>query len=114
MTRLRLLTSTLACAAIAFVVWRAEPAELWATVRHVDPGWLAAVLFLNLAQPILYAARSFLVLQRLGYRLPWRVLVPATLLGNVAGSLTPAASGEVLRANALRATGGVRLDDSIA
>jgi len=52
-------------------------------------------------------------LRRMGHTVPLRVLVPATIVGNVAGALTPAASGELLRAGALQRSGGLSLEEGL-
>jgi hypothetical protein len=69
---------------------------------------------LNVPIFLLAPLRSVLVLRRLDRRVSFRHLVPATVVGYIAGSFTPAASGDLLRAGALRATAGLELDRGIA
>jgi uncharacterized protein (TIRG00374 family) len=71
-------------------------------------------LLLNVPSVIAIVGRSVFVIRRLGYSVPGRVFVPATLLGYAAGALTPAASGEVLRAAVLRSRAGVPVDEGVA
>ena len=55
-----------------------------------------------------------LVLLRLGHRLAPDLIVASAVVGNVAGALTPASSGEILRAAALRSHSEVTTDDAVA
>lgn len=80
----------------------------------VQPGWVAAAVCLNAPVAALFALRSHFVLVRLGHRVEVRVLVPAMILGNVAGALTPASTGEILRAAALRSHAKIPAVDGIA
>ena len=105
---------SVAVAVVAFFVWRSHPGEIASHIRHANAGWLAAALVLNLPIFILAPLRSVLVLRRLDRRVSFRHLVPATVVGYIAGSFTPAASGDLLRAGALRATAGIELDRGIA
>lgn len=63
---------------------------------------------------LLFPVRSYFVLRRLGADVPARVLVPAAILGNVAGSLTPASSGELLRTAVLRSHADLAVEDGLA
>src|SRR3990170_2243864 len=101
----RLATSLLAVAILALVLWRADPGELWRVLRHVDVGWLLLTVLLNLPIVAVASLRSLLILRRLGRPVLPRLLISSTVLGYVAGAVTPAASGELLRADALRRAG---------
>lgn len=115
MTRLRLLFNlTLALAVVAFFVIRADPDELWQVLRQTDYRLAGLAVMLNIPVVLLAPLRSSLVFRRLGYRVPANVLIPTTVLGFVAGGLTPAASGELLRAGALRSRAGVPLHATVA
>ena len=87
---LRLLSLGVAIAVLALVLASAEPGEIWRALRDVEVRPLVAVTLLNLPVCLLFSLRSLLVLKRLGYVVPWLVLLPASVLGNVAGALTPA------------------------
>ena len=105
MKAVRLATSLLAIAILALVLWRADPSELWRVLRHVDVGWLLLTVLLNLPIVAVASLRSLLILRRLGRPVLPRLLISSTVLGYVAGAVTPAASGELLRADALRRAG---------
>ncbi len=83
-------------------------------VRDADLRFVAGAFALDLPVAALFALRSRFVLLRLGHRVEARILVPAMILGNVAGSLTPASAGELLRAAALRSHANIPAADGIA
>lgn len=112
--RLRLLSFGVAALILAFVLITADPREIWQTLKAVQRGAIGAVILLNLPVLALFTARSLLVLRRMDHTMPLPVLASASVLGNVAGALTPAASGEVLRAGALQRYGALTLQDAIA
>lgn len=109
----RLLHVAVAVALVGLVVARSHPSELSEALGDVDLRLAALAALLNLPVLLLAPLRSHFVYRRLGYDIPARVLVPTTVLGFVAGGLTPAASGEVLRAGALRTRAGVAFEDSV-
>jgi uncharacterized protein (TIRG00374 family) len=98
---------------LLFIIVTAKPAEVWEALRDVKGTTAWAVILLNLPVVALFSLRSHLVLRRMGHRVPLHVLVPASILGNVAGALTPAGSGEILRATALQRSAGLRLGDAV-
>jgi uncharacterized protein (TIRG00374 family) len=83
-------------------------------LAHADAVLWIAVLPLNFAVLGLATLRSRLVMMQMGHDVPASILFSSVTLGFVAGSLTPAASGELLRTDALRATAGVPLQDGLA
>jgi uncharacterized protein (TIRG00374 family) len=99
---------------VAVLYRQVDAAELRAAVRDADLRFVAAAFALNLPVGGLFAIRSHLILLRLGHRVEPRILVPAMILGNVAGSLTPASAGELLRAAALRSHAKIPAADGIA
>lgn len=111
--RLKALNILIAIAVIAAVMIWAHPASVWRALGELDPGTAGIVILLNLPIALLFWLRSELVLTSMGYHVPVRLLLPISVLGNVAGALTPAASGEVVRASALRGV-GVTLHDALA
>jgi len=114
MKRLRLLQIPVVVGLFAVLLFRTDIGEMRDALRHVNP-WLAAgVVALNGPIVLLFAARSHLVLRRMGHRVPADVLVPVMVLGNVVGSMTPASTGEVLRAAALRSHANVTARDGAA
>ncbi len=113
MTRLRLLQLAAAGAVVAFVLLRSHPHEMWSALKGIDV--LPALLALALNLPVLLLAplRSGLVFRKLGHPVPAAILIPTTVLGFVAGGLTPAASGELLRAQALKTRAGVPFEAGV-
>ena len=113
MSKVRSLNVVIAVAVVAFIVLRSHPDELWAALREMDFRLAVLAFLLNVPVALLAPLRSFFLFRRLGFRVSARVLVPTTILGFVAGGLTPAAAGELVRARALRAAAGVPFEDSI-
>ncbi len=114
MRRIRFLHFALAAAVVVFVVMRSHPGDLRAVLRDIDIKMTALSLLLNVPVALLAPLRSSLVFRRLGHKVPASVLIPTTIVGFVAGGLTPAASGELLRAGPLRTRAGVPFEDSMA
>ena len=110
----RLLSLVVALVVLTFVIVTANPREVWETLKRVEPGTAVATMLLNLPVVALFTLRSRLVLDRMGYSVPLSVLAPASVLGNVAGALTPAASGELLRASALQRNAGLSFQDGLS
>jgi uncharacterized membrane protein YbhN (UPF0104 family) len=114
MTRLRWLLLLAGSALFALFLWQLDLESAAEALRDAEPWALASALLLNVVLIALFGLRSHLVLLRLGHRLPLSLVVPIALVGNVAGALTPAASGEALRAAALSAHADVPVRDSVA
>jgi uncharacterized protein (TIRG00374 family) len=110
---LRYISAAIALGVLVFVIVTARPAEVWDALKHVEGTRPWIVIALNLVVIALFTARSQLVLTRMGHAVPLKVLVPASILGNVAGALTPGGSGEILRAAALQRSAGLRLGDAV-
>ena len=114
MSRWRLLHASIAIALLALIVWKTGAGDVRRVLSDVDPRLLAAVVALNVPIALLVPVRAHFVLRRLGARVTPRVLVPAAILGNVAGSLTPASSGELLRTAMLRSHADLPVEDGLA
>jgi uncharacterized membrane protein YbhN (UPF0104 family) len=114
LSRLRFLHVAIACALLALIVWKTGVNDVRHVLSDVDPWLLAAVAALNVPIALLFPLRSHFVLRRMGARVDPRVLVPAAILGNVAGSLTPASAGELLRTAALRSHANLPVEDGLA
>lgn len=114
MSRFRAVNLLIAAGLVALLLWKVNLGEVGDSLREVNAGLLVAVLALNIPVLLLFAARSDLLLRRLGHRVDPRLLLPAMVLGNVAGSLTPAASGELLRTAMLRSHADIRTEDGLA
>jgi uncharacterized protein (TIRG00374 family) len=102
-SRVRWLLLLAGLAIFGFFLWQLDLDGARDALRDADPWALIAVLALNAAIIGLFGVRSHLVLRRLGHQLPLSLVTPIALVGNVAGALTPASAGEVLRLGALRA-----------
>ena len=111
--RSRLLPVLAAGAAVAFIIARSHPAEAWEAVEGTNFLFVVPALLLNLPVVLLTPVRSGLILDRQGHRVRASVLLPAAILGFVAGGITPGASGELLRAEALRRRAGVPFETSV-
>lgn len=82
---------------LAVLFWRTE---IWRADEILDDlrWWPAlAALLLNLPQLLPLTLRLQFILSRLGYSAGLGALLPLAMFGNMASSLTPAASGEALR-----------------
>lgn len=111
---LRLLNLLVLAVIVVLLSRQINGADLRHAIGNAALAPLAGAFCLNAPIMALFVVRSHIVLVRLGHRVERRVLVPAIILGNVAGSLTPASSGELLRATALRGHAQVPATDSAA
>jgi uncharacterized membrane protein YbhN (UPF0104 family) len=111
---LRIVNIAVLAVIVVLVARQIDPHELSAAIGDADVSLLVLAFVLNFPTAVLFVVRSHLVLLRLGYRVERRVLVPAMILGNVAGSLTPASTGELLRATALRGHARIPATDGVA
>lgn len=114
MSRIRYLHLALAGGLLALLLWKTDVTGVARALRDTSPLTAATVVALNAPIVVLFWLRSRLVLERLGHQLPARVLLPVALLGNVAGSLTPASAGELLRTTMLKSHAGVTAKDGFA
>lgn len=90
---------------LALLVWRTRPWEALAT--GADPGLLILVVGLNAVVIGAWAIRSGRLMAAVGHPLPFAALVPIVSFANTINNLTPASSGEMLRAVILRRRHGV-------
>lgn len=100
-----------AIAILGLLAWRLDMSSVFEAATDADATLLVAAILLNIPIAVLFGVRSQLVLTRLGHRLPFDIVLAAAIVGNVAGALTPASSGEILRAAALRSSADVSLQD---
>jgi uncharacterized protein (TIRG00374 family) len=114
MKRLALLRWFVGAGVLGFVLLRLDTDDFGAAISSVDAAALISAACLNVPLLLLAALRSRLVLTQLKHSLKPGVLLASVTLGFVAGSFTPGASGELLRADALNARAGVGLRDSLA
>lgn len=101
-------------AIFAFLAWRLDIDSLLEAIGEIDPSTAIAVIALNLVTAFLFGVRSRVALRRLGHDLPFDLVLAAAVVGNVAGALTPASSGELLRAVALKSHANVSYKDGAA
>ncbi|HEX5140874.1 MAG TPA: lysylphosphatidylglycerol synthase transmembrane domain-containing protein [Dehalococcoidia bacterium] len=101
-------------AILAFLILRTDFDEVFDALGDADASIWLIVVPLNLVTLALATLRSKLVVQHMRHDVPAGILFSSVTLGFVAGSLTPAASGELLRTDALRATAGVPVEDGLA
>ena len=92
---------------LGILLWRAGPTQVWAALTRLSVPALAVALALNVPITLARAVRTRLVLLRLGHRVGWWSLVRAQLAGQTLSSLTPAASGDLVRAWLWRRDDGV-------
>ena len=94
---------------VAAVVYLSHPAQILPTVRRLGPAAFAEVLLLNLPVIGLRAWRAGVVLRHLGHRVPAGRQLAVQLVGQTSSALTPAASGDFVRAWLWRRDDGVPL-----
>jgi uncharacterized membrane protein YbhN (UPF0104 family) len=111
---LRALQVPLVLALFAFFIFRLDPSELADALRGADPAVVLAAIAINIPICVLFGVRMNLVLRRQGHQLAPDLVLASAIVGNVAGALTPASSGEILRAAALRSHSEVSVDDAVA
>jgi uncharacterized protein (TIRG00374 family) len=103
----RLLALLIGLAIASAVIWVSRPDAMWEGIREVDPGPLLVALLLNVPVVLLRAVRTQVVLRFLGHKVSFRSMVPVQLVGQTSSTLTPAASGDYLRAYIWRRTQGI-------
>jgi uncharacterized protein (TIRG00374 family) len=99
---------------LAFIFIRLDTDDFGTAISSVQAEALVGAVALNVPLLLLAALRSRLVLNRLRHSVKPGLLLASVTLGFVAGSFTPGASGELLRADALNARAGVGLRDGLA
>jgi uncharacterized protein (TIRG00374 family) len=99
---------------LALLVWRTRPWEAAALAGHLDLAPLAGAVALNLPVVALWAVRSAGLMRAVGYPLSLPRLIPVVSFANTVNNLTPASSGEVLRAVILKRRYGIPYERSTA
>jgi uncharacterized protein (TIRG00374 family) len=89
------------------VVAISHPDRIWASLEQVDVLPLLLALALNIPVVWLRAYRAQLIVGRLKYPVTMRAMMPIQLVGQTSSSLTPAASGDYVRAYLWRRSSGV-------
>jgi len=97
------LSLVLAAAVIAI----SHPNRVWESLGEVEALPLFASLLLNVPVVFLRAYRAQVIVAHLEYRVSMRNMLPIQLVGQTSSSLTPAASGDFVRAYLWRRSDGV-------
>ena len=97
---------------LGLLVWRTKPWEALAT--GADWRVLAVVVVLNGVVIAMWAVRSARLMAAVGHPVPLLSLVPVVSFANTINNLTPASTGEALRAVILRRRHGVPYGPSTA
>jgi uncharacterized membrane protein YbhN (UPF0104 family) len=103
---------TVSVVLLGLLVWRTKPWEALAT--GADWRLLAVVVALNGLVIAMWAIRSGRLMAAVGHPLPVASLVPVVSFANTINNLTPASTGEALRAVILRRRHGVPYGPSTA
>jgi len=89
------------------VIAVSHPDRIWTSLQQVDPGPLLWALALNVPIVLLRAYRAQVYIAALKFPVPMRSMIPIQLVGQTSSSLTPAASGDYVRAYLWRSSNGV-------
>jgi hypothetical protein len=91
---------TVSVALFGLLIWRTKPWEAFST--GADWRLLAVVVGLNVVVVGAWAVRSARLMAAVGHPLPVMAMVPVVSFANTINNLTPASSGEAVRAMILR------------
>jgi uncharacterized protein (TIRG00374 family) len=105
----RLVATALGIALAAVVIAISHPDRIWSSLQAVDPGPLLWALALNIPIVVLRAYRAQVFINHLQHPVSMRAMLPIQLVGQTSSSLTPAASGDYVRAYLWRQSNGVPL-----
>ena len=98
----------------AVLILVSHPAAIWESIREVQRASLIGALALNIPIVALRAIRAQVILRFLGHKVSLRAMIPVQLVGQTSSSLTPAASGDYLRAYIWRRTHNIPVRDGAA
>ena len=96
-------------ALVAVLVVISHPAEIWRTIKETSPVAVAAALLMNVPIVLTRLVRAAVILRHTGHRVPFRSLLEIQLVGQTSSSVTPASSGDYMRAYLWRRIAGVPL-----
>lgn len=113
-TRGRVVGALIGIALGAAVIWLSHPAAIWEALNEVEIWPVLVALLLNVPVVALRAIRAQLILNFLGHRVSFRSMVPVQLVGQTSSTLTPAASGDYVRAYIWRRTQSIPLRNGAA
>lgn len=91
------------------VIVVSHPDRIWASLQNVDAMPLVWALLLNIPIVALRAYRAQIILDHLDHHVAMRSMMPIQLVGQTSSSLTPAASGDYVRAYLWRQSNRVPL-----
>ncbi len=91
----------------AAVIAISHPDRIWASLQQADLMLVLGALALNVPVIWLRALRAQIIIRHLGHRVPMRSMVPIQLVGQTSSTITPAASGDYVRAYLWRSSNGV-------
>jgi len=91
----------------AAVIAISHPDRIWASLQQADLMLVLVALALNVPVIWLRALRAQIIIRHLGHRVPMRSMVPIQLVGQTSSTITPAASGDYVRAYLWRSSNGV-------
>jgi len=92
---------------LGVLLWRAGPDDVADALRTLSVPALLATIALNVPITLVRNLRTRLILRRLGHRVGWWRLTRSQLAGQTLSNLTPAASGDLVRAWMWRRDDGV-------
>jgi len=98
----------------AAVIWISHPAAIWESLREVDLVPLLGALLLNVPVVALRSFRAQVILRFLGYDVSFRSMISVQLVGQTSSTITPAASGDFVRAYMWRRTQAIPVRDGAA
>ena len=90
-------------------MWISHPDRIWSSLQQVSTPPLLLALLLNIPIVGLRAYRAQLIVGHLNHHVPMRAMLPIQLVGQTSSSLTPAASGDYVRAYLWRQSNQVPL-----
>ncbi|OLC03145.1 MAG: hypothetical protein AUI15_02735 [Actinobacteria bacterium 13_2_20CM_2_66_6] len=99
----------LGLALAAAVIAVSHPDRIWASLQQVELLPLIEALALNVPVVVLRAYRAQVVVAHLDHRVSMRHMMPIQLVGQTSSALTPAASGDFVRAYLWRRSDSVPL-----
>lgn len=102
-------TLVLGLALAAVVIWISHPHRIWTSLQQVDATPLLLALLLNIPVIVLRAYRAQVIVGHLNHHVSMRAMLPIQLVGETSSGLTPAASGDYVRAYLWRRSNSVPL-----
>jgi len=110
----RVLPALVGIAAVGALIVVSHPAAIWESLQEVQPLPLLGALLLNVPVVVLRAFRAQVILGFLGHRSSLRSMIPVQLVGQTSSTITPAASGDFVRAYLWRRDLGIPVRDGAA